>query len=265
MYTLKEIEKTINQLKVYKDDTIYVSGNLINIGLSSKVNFLELPKIIFNQLFKKIGPNGTIVVPSHTFFLTKDRGVFDLKNTSSESGSLSNYIIKKKNTIRQIHPYSSCSAIGTKAKYICSNNTKHAYGPDSPFERMIKLNTKFISIGLPINENCSQVHHAEFNMGVPYRYTKEFSQKIKIGKKIKHESFYLFVLYEQFIKKKRNKNKIILKNFLKTSKIIKKRFGKSYIYQYSMKDFYLKTLNLMKKDIFCWMGSKPKKSLIFKK
>ena len=37
----------------------------------------------------------------------------------------------------------------------------------SPFERMIELKTKFISFGIPINENCSQVHHAEFNMGVP--------------------------------------------------------------------------------------------------
>ena len=121
--------------------------------------------------------------------------VFDVKNTLSESGAFSNYILKQKKTIRQIHPYSSSAAYGGKAKYICSNNSNHAYGPYSPFERMIKLNTKFISLGIPINENCSQVHHAEFNMVVPYRYVKEFKQKIKKGKKMYSENFYLFVLF----------------------------------------------------------------------
>ena len=66
---------------------------------------------------------------------------------------------------------------------------------------MIELKTKFISFGIPINENCSQVHHAEFNMGVPYRYIKEF-EKNKDWKKIYKDKFYLFVLYKRFYKKK---------------------------------------------------------------
>ena len=58
-------------------------------------------------------------------------------------------------------------------------------------------------------------------MGVPYRYTKEFEKKIKIGKRVYREKFYLFVLYKDFIGKKRNKNKIIVNNFKKKSKVIK--------------------------------------------
>ena len=112
---------------------------------------------------------------------------------------------------------------------------------------------------MPINKNCSQVHHAEFNMSVPYRYIKEFKQKIKQKEKVSTKKFYLFVLYKQFLKKKRNKNKIIVKNFLKKSKIIKCKLGNDYIYKYSLKDFYSHTIDLMQKDIYCWMGSKPKK------
>ena len=47
---------------------------------------------------------------------------------------------------------------------------------------MIKKKTKFLSLGLPINQNCSQVHHAEFMMRVPYRYNKKISAKNKSKK-----------------------------------------------------------------------------------
>ena len=170
------------------------------------------------------------------------------------NNAFSNFILKQKKTVRQIHPFSSSAAIGFNAKYICSNNTKHVYGPSSPFERMIKLKTKFISFGIPINENCSQVHHAEFNMGVPYRYTKEFEKKIRIRKRVYKEKFYLFVLYKEFIGKKRNRNKIIVNNFKNKSKVIKRKLGDNYIYQYSMNNFYHHTIDLMKKKFFVGWG-----------
>ena len=50
---------------------------------------------------------------------------------------------------------------------------------------MLKINTKYVSIGLPPRLTCSYIHHAEMMMGVPYRYTKEFKSKIKIRNKIK--------------------------------------------------------------------------------
>ena len=42
---------------------------------------------------------------------------------------------------------------------------------------MIKKKTKFLSFRLPINQNCSQVHHAEFMMRVPIDITKNFGKK----------------------------------------------------------------------------------------
>ena len=87
-------------------------------------------------------------------------------------------------------------------------------------------------------------------MGVPYRYTKEFEKKIKIGKRVYREKFYLFVLYKDFIGKKRNKNKIIVNNFKKKSKVIKRKFGNNYIYQYSINNIYHHNIDLMKKNIF---------------
>ena len=171
-----------------------------------------------------------------------------LKKTQSESGAFSNFILKQKKTVRQIHPFSSSAAIGFNAKYICSNNTKHVYGPSSPFERMIKLKTKFISFGIPINENCSQVHHAEFNMGVPYRYTKEFEKRLKLEKEYIEKNF-IYLYFIKILQEKTIKIKLLL-IILKKSKVIKRKFGNNYIYQYSINNFYHHTIDLMKKIFF---------------
>jgi aminoglycoside 3-N-acetyltransferase len=264
-YLKDDIEKCFRKLNIKKDDTLYITGNISSFGNIKNEKLRELPELFFKIIKKKIGSGGTIIVPTHSFNLIKSKKIFNPSQTFSETGAFSNYILSLKKTVRQIHPYSSSSAIGKKANFICSNNTRHVYGPSSPFQRMIKLNTKFISLGMPVNQNCSQVHQAEFDMNVPYRYTKEFNHKIKIKNKLYNEKFYLFVLYKQYIKLKRNKNKKILKEFLRKEKIKKQKLGKNYIYCYDMKKFYQHTLSLLKKDIFAWMNHRPKNSSPFRK
>ncbi len=255
-YDFNDIKKSIITCKIKKNDCVYVSGNLFNLGRCRIKNFKRIPELFFKAILEVIGNNGTIIVPTHTFYLVNSDKTFIIKKSKSTSGSFSNFILRQKNTIRQEHPYSSSSAIGKNAKYICNNNTTHVYGFNSPFERMIKLNTKFLSLGLPVNVNCSQVHHAEFMMNVPYRYNKKFVQKIKRNKKIYKKEFSMFVLKEEFLNLKRNKNKIILENFKQKEKVFKSKLGANYIYSYNIKKFFQRNMELLKKDKFCWAGKK---------
>ena len=204
------------------------------------------------------GDKGTIVFPTHSFSLLKDRKTFIPKKTISETGALTEYLRKKKGSVRQLHPYSSTSAIGKYANYICSNNGSHVYGPDSPFDRLIKLNAKFVGFGLDPGITCTQVHHAEFMMNVPYRYTKEFINKIKTNKGYMKKKFYLFVLYKNLINLTRDRNKKFFKYFLKKNKILLKKLGKSYIYSYSLSEFYNSNIECLKRDIYCWLKKEPK-------
>ena len=181
-----------------KNDTIYITGNLFNFGRINLKNHKDLPKIIFKNILKIIGKDGTIVVPAHSFKLVNSKKIFDPKKTPCETGSFSSFILKQKNCFRQIHPYSSSAAIGKNAKYICTKNSRNVYGTRSPFDRMIKLNTKFISLGMKINNTCSQVHHAEFNMNVPYRFNKFFSHRVRINRRVTKKFFYMFVLKKIF-------------------------------------------------------------------
>jgi aminoglycoside 3-N-acetyltransferase len=255
-YNHDTIKKSLKKCNIKKNDCVYVSGNLLNLGRCKIENFKKIPELLFKVIVEIIGKKGTIIVPAHTFYLANTNKTFDIKNSKSISGSFSNFILKQKKVVRQDHPFSSSAAIGKKAKYICNDNTNHVYGPNSPFERMIKLNTKFLSLGLPVNLNCSQVHHAELIMNVPYRYHKRFIQKIKKKDKIYKKEYYMFVIKEKYLDLKRNKNKIIFKNFNNREKIFKSKLGANFIYSYSIKKFFQRNKELLKKDIFCWVGKK---------
>ena len=267
-YQYKDILNSLSKLNIKKNDVLYVSCNLLNFGRCKVSKLTEIPKLFYNAISEIIGKKGTIVVPSQTFNLVNKNKIFDLHKTKSLSGSFSNFILSQKSVVRQLHPYSSSAAVGKYAKHICSRNTEHVYGLKSPFDKMIKKNAKFLSLGLPINLNCSQVHHAEYLMRVPYRFNKEFKQKVKIKNKIYEKLFFLFVLKEKYRNLKygigdreRNqhklRNELIIKNFIKSNKVYKSKLGNNYVYSYNLKNFFHSNMKLLNKNIYCWVGKSP--------
>lgn len=254
-YNFKDIVNCWRSLKIRKGDVIYITGDLTFFGKYS--NFKNILYDFSKSLQEAVGKNGTIAFPTHSWSMINSSNAFSVKNTKSECGVLTEYLRKNKRSYRQPHPFSSISAIGNKAKFLTSGDSKHAYGPDTPFEKLILLDAKFISLGLEPNFTCSQVHHVEFLNNVPYRFTKEFSVKVLEKKKIISKKYYLFVLYKSIKQNLRDKNTKIFKNFVKKRKILKSKLGKGKIYSYSIKDFCHDTSSLMKKDMYCWLKKIP--------
>lgn len=253
-YNKQDLVSSWKKLKIQKGDTVYLAGNLLNLG--SYFNMSNILEDYYTTLLKAVGKNGTLVFPTHSWKI-KEKKFFHPENTPSECGALSEYLRLKKNSFRHCHPLSSVSAIGKMAKFVTKFETKHAYGPGSPFEKLIELNAKFISIGLKPNLTCSLVHHAENLSSVPYRFTKEFA--IDIKRKKNKKNCYLYVLYKNIKLNMRDKNKKIFNFFLKKNKITQVVLGHGKIYCYSMKKFHLSTMELMKRDIYCWLKTQPKK------
>jgi len=255
-YSQKDIKLAIDKLNLRKKDIVYVSGNIINFGIPNFNKINDLPKVFFDTLFKKIGKKGTIVFPTHSFYLVNSNNIFNPKNTLSNSGAFSNYLIKKKKIYRQQHPYASISAVGADAKYIVDYDYGDVYGEDCPWSKLIKKKAKFLSLGLSINTNCTQVHFVEKKFNVPYRYDKIFQHRVKFKKKIVKKKFTMFVLKKKYKNFKRNKNKIIIDDFIKNYKIQKIKLGKDWIYLYDLKNFYNNTCKLFKENIHTWSGKK---------
>ena len=256
---------------MFKKDDIYKS--LKKIGLKSGDNLLvksdlrflgkyEIQKNLCKDLFNVISEiidlkKGTLFVSTASTSLCNSNKVFDLKKTKSERGIFSNFILGLKNSIRSVHPYLSYSGIGKNAKIVCRNNTKHAYGPNSPKDKMLNIHTKYLSIGLPPQMTCSYIHHVEMLMGVPYRYTKEFKSKIKIHKKIKNDLYYMYVNYLNS-NHKRDFNKKLFEFCEKSGLKIKSiNLGDGKIYFYDCNQFVNKSIEFLSKDIYGWCAKKP--------
>ncbi len=225
------------------DKNIYVTGNLGKIGLiGSKQQTIR-------WVVDDIMQSDTVTFPTHSFSLVGTDIPFDLNITESESGILTEKLRTGNWHHRQFHPFASVSSIGEDAEYICENTSRHVYGEHSPMARMIEMDTTFVSIGLHPRLCCSNVHHAELVMGVPYRYTKEFIHPVvtKSGD-VEKQKFYMFVTREGV---ERDKNRKIFEGFMKKVHCFK--YNKGYVYMYSMREFHEHVTNLMRRDINIWL------------
>ncbi|MDU9048391.1 MAG: AAC(3) family N-acetyltransferase [Candidatus Electrothrix sp. Rat3] len=209
-----------------------------------------------------LGETGTLIVPTHSWSLCNTSKVFDIKRTPSETGPFTEYIRKQKSSVRQLHPFSSSTALGKEAMAICANTSKHAYGPESPFQRMIDRNALYVSIGLPIELTISLVHHIELVMGVPYRYVKEFIHPIKVDNELKNIAFYLYVIRRE-CQIERDCNVNILNEFKKSYSVKRSSLGRSIVESLSTAEFFQAITKVFAKNIYIWLKKPPKKRISY--
>lgn len=249
---------SLQKIGVQKSKNVFITSDLEQIAFL-RIKKEEKLKIILNSIKKIIGKNYTIFSPSASFNIINTKDIFDINNTPSfEMGPLAEYIRTQKNSLRSLHPLWSVSGIG-KNKNILKNISRHAYGIESPWSRMLKLNSYQINLGIHPSKAATLVHHIETIFGVPYRFNKQFYCKIKNKNKIANEDFYLSVFYKnQNIKKRIKLNEHFFDEMKKYNKIkhIKTKFNLD-IWFFSMNDFYNIAIKYFLKNIFNYLEFKP--------
>ena len=225
------LEFIFKKLGIKKGDKIIVTSNIIKILAkykTKKINFN--PNNLINELVKKIGKKGTLLIPTFNWDFCKGK-TFDYYKTPSQSGALGNIALKKKGFLRSLNPIYSFAVIGKDKKKICNLKHTNCFSLNSPFGYLIKNNGKnlFIDINQRTYDETKlggfTFHHVvEQEVKVPYRYFKIFSgsyiNKKKIKKKIKIK-FYarnLKTKYKIFISKKLD-NELLKKKILKREEI----------------------------------------------
>ena len=84
-----------------------------------------------------------------------------------------------------MHPIWSVSAFGKLSNYFTANISKHSFGHDSIWTRLINKNALSFILILTLENHCSIIHYGEFMVGVPHRFTKEFNQFVRFNEKKK--------------------------------------------------------------------------------
>jgi aminoglycoside 3-N-acetyltransferase len=257
-YNYNDIKKAYKKIGISKGMTISLKTDLRFLGPYDSKFQDSVLAAHFDILADLIDLSiGTIVVSTASFSLCNTEKIFDIKNTPSEMGALTEYIRGRAGAIRSFHPFASYVAIGKNADYICNNTSRHSVGPNSPKARLLELDAQYLTIGLPPENATMIIHHIEKLMGVPYRYVKEFIHPVLRKGKVAHEPFYLFVRYIN-CNAKMSLNTKVFPNFFKCGYRVKEGvLGRGKIYLYSMKEFYLSTVQLLTDDLYACLEGDP--------
>ena len=194
-YTKNDIKKSLKKINLKKGDLIFVNPETFKFGkLVEAKNERDQFEIFFNIINEIIGPKGTIVSNCYTFQVLRYNKIFDYNNTKTSSGGWSEYLRNLKGSLRSEHPVYSVIAYGYKKKEICSNNSNHNYGLNSPYDKFLKLDGKILNLGMDPELNPF-LHVMEYLYGVPYYYNKYTKTKYIKNKKKISKIYSTFVRY----------------------------------------------------------------------
>lgn len=204
-----------------------------------------------------IGPAGTLVVFTGTVNLCNTDIPFDPASTPSHmSGVFSEFIRRQPGAVRSFHPFESMAALGPRARDLLENISRHAYGEETPWARIIAADGVVISIGALPNHTSSIVHHVEQMMCVPYRYVKEYIHPVVRGGGVVRETFYRYTWYPG-IGLESDRNKKIFRIFEATGGLRTVQVGRGNIYAYSSSQFYAQAKKMFIDDIYVWCAQPP--------
>ena len=263
MNKLSEIDLYLNEYwnssKIKEGDSILLHANasrLVKNCLKIDKNFQT--NSILRTLLAKIGPTGTIIVPTFSFKSIENK-FFDIKKTPSEMGLISELVRKNPVSVRTGHPVYSFAVMGSKKDLFKNVDNEDAFSIYSPFKIIHNMNCKIAIMDLPDSKSMTFYHYIEQMNSVKYRFIKKFSFNYNnLKNEILKKEYSIFVrdlekkvvtdvdragdfLWEQNIYKG-DKPKIntgirvanAKEIFDAISKIIKKNNAIKYLYSYKM-------------------------------
>jgi len=168
MLNKKDLLEGFGKIKI-ESDTIVVHTSYKSLGgVEGGVD------TVIDVMRELVGKDGTVMFPAFNFQSWTETHYFDVMETPSKMGMITEQARLRPNAKRTPHPIYSFSVLGARAEEFSKTEDVEAYGPNSSFALFHKLNATLISIGLDFNNTFSMHHYIEYNVGCDYRRVKEF-------------------------------------------------------------------------------------------
>lgn len=165
-YSKEQIKRGLYDLGICPGDVILMHSSFKSLG--------EIDggaKTFYEAFIELLGENGTLIVPALSFdTVTRDNPVFDIKDTPSCVGYLSEFFrTSVPGVVRSLHPTHSCCAIGKYAKEFVLDHEKDItpVGKNSPFAKLPAYGGKILMLGCGTRCNTS-MHGVEETAEPPY-------------------------------------------------------------------------------------------------
>ncbi len=130
---------------------------------------------VIDALLDLVGPEGTVLFPTFNFQSWTEFHYFDILETPSKMGIITELARLRPQALRTPHPIYSFAVLGRRREEFAACDDVEAYGPNSVFALFHRTNGTILSIGLDFNSTFSMHHYIEYNVGCDYRRVKEFS------------------------------------------------------------------------------------------
>ncbi len=161
--TKQKLIDDLLKIGIKKNDSVLVHSSM------SKIGFVEGgTKTIVDALFDVIGEGGTLLFPSFSASgrsktHLEEHPFFDIKNTSSQMGSITEYFRKLDGVHRSFHPTDAVCAKGPLSEYYTNSHFGQltAYNEHSPFRKLCDKNGKILMLGTTLNGACTNLHTLE--------------------------------------------------------------------------------------------------------
>lgn len=180
---------------VRKGDVLLVHSSLRRLlkKLFAEFNVKVTPQMIYDSLIESLGDEGTLILPLFNFDFPKTN-FFDINETPSHMGALTEIARNHEKSVRTGHPIYSFSVRGKHSDKFKGIDNKSGYGINSPFTMIRELKGRIASIGLSDQNSMTSYHYVEECNLVDYRYFKDFEGKYVDSEGIKsHKTYRLFV------------------------------------------------------------------------
>jgi len=211
----------LDRLGVQKGDTLFVHSDISKFGkIASKDRKFVLDTLVA-VLRDSVGESGNIIMPTFSYSYCNNE-IFDVENTKSTVGVLTEHFRVMDGVERTRHPIFSASVIGADKEYFLDiDKNLDSFGEDSIFSKVHKKGGKFLYMGVAL-EAATYLHYVEQSKGVDYRYIKEFSgiTQTSLSKVENSSTFYVRDLDRNVILDTTNlQNYLLEKEFAKKTSV----------------------------------------------
>ena len=147
-----------------------VAGDSVLVhSAMSKIGFLKHgPQTFIDALIKVVGADGNILMPTSPnagwqIDYARENPVFDVANTPSKTGAITEYFRKMKGAVRSIHPTEPVSVLGPKAHWFVDEHFGQLtpYNKFSPFHKLSECGGKILYIGVTLDNAGTNLHTLE--------------------------------------------------------------------------------------------------------
>jgi aminoglycoside 3-N-acetyltransferase len=173
--TREDTADGLRELGVTDGDVLLVHSSLSRFGY-----VVGGADAIIDGLLDAAGPNGTVMVPTHTWDrMSAESPVFDVRETASCVGLVPETLRKRPEAVRGLHPTHSCAAIGPLREELLRDHETQVTpcGSKSPYQRLMSSGApvggrgKIVFLGVDLRVNTT-FHALEEIACVPWLFDR---------------------------------------------------------------------------------------------